>query len=110
MPKTSKQPEGFRPAKSGCRLVDRHLDHLCLFHVDPKAIHFGFDRWNAYEIRIYAHKNDQFSLVASLHNEDGGEIHLRIKRCFLDHKGRELNKAIVQPVRRKNRAPLGPTK
>ena len=106
MPKTSKQPERFRlVAKDSRRLVDRHLDHLCLFYVDPRAIHFGFDHWKASQIRIYAHKNNTFSLVASLHNEDVGEIHLRIKRRFLDPERRELGEVAVQPGRRRNWAP-----
>ncbi|KAF8330952.1 hypothetical protein F5887DRAFT_1081471 [Amanita rubescens] len=102
MPKTTKQPERFRPAKNGRRPVLRHLDHLCLFYVDPRAIHFGFDRWKASEIRIYAHKSNKFFLMASLHNEDVGEIHLRIKRRFLDPEGREV---AVRSVRRRNCAP-----
>src|SRR6266550_262931 len=61
-----------------------------LLYVDPRTIHFSFERWKASGIRTYIHKNAQFSLVASLHNEDVGEtVHLRIKRHF---SARELRK------------------
>lgn len=97
----NKHAEAFRPTKNGHRRVDGYLDHLCLFNADPRTIHFAFDHWKVSEIRIYIHENVRFSLLASLHNEDAGEVVTKIafdKICIVPPSFRDHPSSLIHHV------------
>ncbi|KAF8707251.1 hypothetical protein AX14_013664 [Amanita brunnescens Koide BX004] len=75
--------EEFVPIKNGYRYVENYCDRLCSLYTEPEMHHLRFERWQASEICTYRSQGTAVGheyLIATLHDADNREIHLRLER------------------------------
>ncbi|KAF8695507.1 hypothetical protein AX14_001777 [Amanita brunnescens Koide BX004] len=92
----AESPE-FLPIKNGQRVVS-YRDSLSLLYLDPKSVHLARDQWKVAEIKTYKDKGTKVKheyLVATLRDDDKGEVLLRIERRIQDSSAKAFGKAIL---------------
>ena len=91
----------FLPIKNG-QHVGSYRDSLSLLYLDPKTAKFARNNWKVTEIKTFKDKGTKVKheyLVATLSDDDKGEVLLRIERRIQDSSAKTFGKSIMRRSR-----------